>query len=132
MKRGGYSLIEVLAAVAIAAVAFGGIVGLLHVAGSSQRMAVNRIKMALMARTIIDEIRLDARLGKEPREVTAGEHPFYKRFHYELDALPLDPFDREHLILLNIRWYPTEATPVVEEGRDPPQVTYTSIVCVGN
>lgn len=130
MKRGGYSLIEVLAAVAIAAVAFGGIVGLLHVAGSSQRMAVNRIKMSLMARSILDEARLKARLGKEPSETAAGRHPFYDRFHYNLSTMPLDPFDREFLILLNIRWYPVESTPRVQEGEDPPQVTYTTIVCV--
>ena len=132
MKRSGYSLIEVLAAVAITAVAMGGIVGLLHVTGSSQRMAVNRIRMAMMARTIMDETRLNARLGKEPREVVDGKHPFYRNYHYELSVLPLDPFQREYLILLDIRWYPAERTPLTKEGQAPPQVTYTSIICVAN
>lgn len=110
MNNKGYSLIEVLAALAIFALAIGGVMALLHAASSSQAMSINRVNMALLARTVIDEARLEARLGREPKVAANAVHPLFPKYNYDVDTYPMDVYGREYLLHIIVRWYPIGKT----------------------
>lgn len=130
MKRAGYSLIEVLAALAIFALAVPGALALFHTAVATQRMTAHRAQMSLLARTVMDELRLEARLGKLPEGTGDAQHPLFPGYYYDVDVLALDPYDREWLVWLLIRWYRPENAPASRRGEDAPHVSYYSIITV--
>ena len=53
-QNNGYSLIELLVAVAVFALSIPGLLALFSTASESHRMAINRIRMALLAQTVLD------------------------------------------------------------------------------
>ena len=131
-SRNGYSLIELLVAVAIFAIGVVAVMGLFAAAGRSHRMAVNRTRMALLAQTVLDEIRMEAHEGNSVKEVSGAEHPLFPGLYYDITAWPLDPFQREYLVEMFIRWYKTGREPAARRGPgvSAAGVPYYTIVCV--
>jgi len=111
-QNNGYSLIELLVAVAVFALSIPGLLALFSTASESHRMAINRIRMALLAQTVLDEVRMKAHMGEPVDETSEAEHALFPGYYYDVLAWPLDPYGREYLVEMFIRWYKT--------GREPP------------
>jgi prepilin-type N-terminal cleavage/methylation domain-containing protein len=132
MKNRGYSLIELLVAVGVFALAVPGVLALLSSAGEAHRMSIHRTKMALLAQTVLDESRLQARQGREVKEVAGVEHPLFPGYYYDINLWPLDPYEREYLVEMFIRWYKTGREPAARQtpGTESNGEAYYTIICV--
>lgn len=132
MKNRGYSLIELLVAVGVFALAVPGVLALLSSAGEAHRMSINRTKMALLAQTVLDETRLQAHQGREVKEVAEAEHPLFPGLYYDVNLWPLDPYGREYLVEMFIRWYKTGREPAARQGpgTESNGEAYYTIICV--
>jgi type II secretory pathway pseudopilin PulG len=128
----GYSLIELLIAAGVFALAVPGVLALLASSGEAHRMSIHRTKMALLAQTVLDEARLQAHFGKDIAETAGAEHPLFPGYYYDVTAWPLDPHGREYLVEMFIRWYKTGREPQARRGpgAEAAGEAYYTIICV--
>ncbi|MBN1807962.1 MAG: type II secretion system protein [Planctomycetes bacterium] len=128
----GYSLIELLIAAGIFALAVPGVLAILSTAGNAHRISIHRTRMALLAQTVLDEARHTAHMGGEVDQVENEEHSLFPGYHYDVTTWPLDLYGREQLVEVVIRWYELGRAPAargsVDEGVEG--VAYYTIICV--
>ena len=100
----GFTLIEVLIAVAIFATAIGGVLALLAAGVASRRRAEDGVEAALIAESLAAEAR--ARFRQSGRLVPVGDATWPARplYRYDIDYIPLDETGDEMLMQIRVHW----------------------------
>lgn len=101
-SESGFTLLEIMVALGIFAVAIASIMSLLLVAASSHKSAVDYTRAAMLAETVAADLEGQLRLGKPLRPVKDAAHASFPRMRYDLELHPVDDYCAEAVIV--IRW----------------------------
>ena len=102
--RRGFTLIEVLIAVGVFTVAFGGVFALLATGAESRRRAEDGTEASLIATSLVAEARARFR-GDGPLQPVSGRPwPTNPRYTFDLDYIQLDKAGDEVFMRVRVRW----------------------------
>jgi len=103
MRRNeGFTLVELLVAVFIFSVGIVGVLALFVGAAQSSRIAAEETEAALVAHSIVAELRSEVEAGRKITNVINVRHPDFPKFHYSVDAVALDKTGREFFVEITI------------------------------
>ena len=101
-RRAGFTLLEILVALGIFAIAIASIMSLLLVAASSHKRAVDNTRAAMLAETVLAELEGEIRLGKIVRGRKDASHEAYPRMTYDVELDKIDDFAADAVVV--VKW----------------------------
>ncbi|RME77178.1 MAG: prepilin-type N-terminal cleavage/methylation domain-containing protein [Planctomycetota bacterium] len=119
----GFTLMEVLVAMAILLIGLTSAIALLAAGAASQKKAVDATNSAFLAKIVLEDIKAKAGQIKEPKElwVQKGRIPGYPNYSYDVFARWLDKKQKELHVAISIYW---------ELGAKKKTITYNSILLI--
>lgn len=102
--RAGFTLIEVLIAVAILSLGMMGVLAVFAAATESHRRAVDGAEAAMIATSLAAEARARFREPGCLVPVTDAAVPQRPRYRYDIEYIPLDADGDEVLMQIRVRW----------------------------
>jgi len=121
-RRGGprgFTLVEVLAALGIAALAVMGVLAVFASAVRSYRRARDGMEAANIANSLAAEARAVFTIDRTLEPVTGGHWPGKHRYTYDVTYVPLDKEGDEVLMHVRVHW---------KEGGEPVPLDFDTIL----
>ncbi len=100
----GFTLVEVLVAVGIFMLGMLGILALYGSAARSGRLAADETNAALLAQTVVAELRSQVNAGHKITAVIERSHDDFPRYKYSVEAVELDEGSGEYYVRIEIFW----------------------------
>ena len=100
----GFTLVEVLVAVCIFMLGILGVIALFGSAAKSGRQAADETNAALLAQTVVAELRSQVNAGHKITAVIERSHDDFPGYKYSVEAVELDDGDREYYVEIDIFW----------------------------
>jgi len=100
----GFTMIELLVAIAILAMAAGGVMAVFAAATRSHARAVDGTEAAVIATGLVAEARAEFRERGGPPERRDVRVPHKPRYTYDRECYPLDAAGDEMLLRIRVRW----------------------------
>jgi prepilin-type N-terminal cleavage/methylation domain-containing protein len=104
MARRGFTLVEVLIAVGVFTVAFGGVFAVLAAGAESRRRAEDGTEASLIATSLVAEARARFREPGPLPTVSGRPWPTNPRYAFSLDYIQLDKAGDEVFMRVRVRW----------------------------
>jgi len=108
MTRRGFTLVEILVALAVLALGATSVFALIATAGATHRLAVSQSVAAFIADSVFSEVRerLDVTVDAASLEIPDGQGVVqgYIGFTYGLKLEPLDADGNEYLAVCTVKW----------------------------
>ena len=105
-RRGhrGFTMIELLVAIAILAMASGGVLAVFAAATRSHARAIDGTEAAIIATGLVAEARTEFRERGGPPERQDVKIPGKPRYSYDRECFPLDDSGDEVLLRIRVHW----------------------------